>query len=48
MSDSLQDLRRDLAARSKWNIGYFYSGLAFWLYAAVIGWMFPVHIARIY
>jgi hypothetical protein len=48
MTDSLQDLRRDLAVRSKWNIGYFYSGLVFWLYAAVIGWIFPVHVARVY
>jgi hypothetical protein len=48
MSEHLQDLRVDLAARSKWNIGYFYAGLMFWLYAAVIGWTFPIQIAKVY
>ena len=48
MGERLTDLRIDLAARSRWNIGYFYAGLLFWLYAAVIGWLFPVQIAKIY
>ena len=48
MGNRLQDLRLDLAARSQWNIGYFYAGLAFWLYAAVVGWVFPLQIAKIY
>ena len=48
MGQSLQELRLDLAARSKWNIGYFYAGFAFWIYAAIVGWVFPVHAARIY
>ena len=48
MGDSLEDLRRDLAARSQWNIGYFYAGLVFWIYAAVIGWEFPVQVAKVY
>jgi hypothetical protein len=48
MTESIQEIRVDLAARSKWNIGYFYAGLAFWLYAGVIGWVHPVHVARIY
>ena len=48
MGNRLQDLRLDLAARSRWNIGYFYAGLAFWLYAAVVGWVFPLQIAKIY
>jgi hypothetical protein len=48
MGDRLQDLRLDLATRSQWNIGYFYAGLVFWIYAAVIGWEFPIPIAKVY
>lgn len=48
MGERLQDLRIDLAARSQWNIGYFYAGLVFWLYAAVVGWTFPLQIAKVY
>ena len=48
MSQRLDDLRLDLAARSQWNIGYFYAGLVFWLYAAVVGWVFPLQIAKVY
>jgi hypothetical protein len=48
MSERLQDLRLDLAARSQWNIGYFYAGLVFWLYAAVVGWTLPLQIAKVY
>ena len=46
--ERLSDLRIDLAARSQWNLGYFYAGLMFWLYAAVAGWLFPVQIAKFY
>jgi hypothetical protein len=48
MAQSLRELRLDLAVRSKWNIGFFWAGLVFWLYAAVVGWLHPLQVARIY
>jgi len=45
---SLQLLRNDLAQRSKWNLGYFCSGLVFWTYASAVGLFFPLSIARVY
>jgi hypothetical protein len=48
IGDSLSLLRVDLAHRSKWNIGYFASGFLFWVYAAVIGSVFPLFVARAY
>src|SRR3954469_21357399 len=48
MSPALNLLRVDLARRSKWNIGYFASGFLFWVYAAAIGWVFPLLVARVY
>jgi hypothetical protein len=47
-SPALNLLRVDLARRSKWNIGYFASGFLFWVYAAAIGWIFPLLVARVY
>jgi hypothetical protein len=44
----LRLLRIDLARRSSWNIGYFYSGLVFWLYVAVIGSVLPPDVAKVY
>jgi hypothetical protein len=44
----LRELRIDLAVRSKWNLGFFWAGLIFWTYAAVIGWLFPLQAARLY
>jgi len=48
MSPTLDLLRVDLARRSKWNIGYLGSGFLFWLYATVIGSVFPLLVARVY
>jgi hypothetical protein len=48
MGASLHLLRVDLAQRSKWNIGYFVSGFLFWVYAAAIGSVFPLLVARVY
>jgi hypothetical protein len=48
MPKSLRELRLDLAVRSKWNIGFFWAGLVFWLYTAVVGWLHPLQVARIY
>jgi hypothetical protein len=48
MSGCRQDSRIDLAARNKWNIGYFRAGLVFWLHAAVIGWVVSGHVAKVY
>jgi hypothetical protein len=45
---TLDLLRVDLAQRSKWNIGYFCSGFLFWVYAAAIGSVFPLAVARVY
>ncbi len=39
MGQSLRELRLDLAVRSKWNLGFFWAGLVFWVYAAAIGWL---------
>jgi hypothetical protein len=44
----LRLLRMDLARRSRWNIGYFASGLVFWLYVAVTGSTLPLSVARVY
>jgi hypothetical protein len=44
----LRLLRIDLARRSRWNIGYFCSGLVFWLYVAAIGSTLPLDVARVY
>jgi hypothetical protein len=48
MSQSLEELRLDLAVRSKWNLGFFWAGLVFWVYAAVIGWLYPLQTARLF
>ena len=48
MGATLDSLRVDLARRSKWNIGYFCSGFLCWVYAAAIGSVFPLLVARVY
>lgn len=47
-SDSIQDLRIDLAKRSKWNIGFYWSGLVFWLFVLITGNVFPLDTAKYY
>lgn len=47
MGGSLGELRLELAARSKWNIGFFWSGFIYWSAAAVVGWVFPLETARL-
>lgn len=44
--DSLQELRLDLARKSKWNIGFYWSGLVFWIFILVIGNIFPLSTAK--
>jgi len=44
----LLTLRTELAQRSRWNIGYFYSGFTFWVYVAVVGSILPLSNARLY
>lgn len=46
--DSMRAVRIDLAKRSSWNIGYFVSGLVFWLYVAIVAASVPLEVARIY
>lgn len=48
LEKDLQALRLDLAKRSRWNIGYFWAGLIFWLYATAVGAVVPLELARIY
>jgi hypothetical protein len=48
MNQSLNELRLDLATRSKWNLGFFWAGLVFWIYAAVVGWLYPLQTARLF
>ena len=44
----LRLLRRDLAERSKWNLGYFVAGLIFWCFVLVVNLRFPLETARVY
>jgi len=44
------DIRKqqvDLALRSKWNIGYFASGLVFWVFLLIVAYVYPIEIASI-
>ena len=45
---TLINLRIDAALRGKWNIGFFASGLLFWIYVAIVGISLPLATARIY
>jgi hypothetical protein len=47
MNQQLSELRFDLALRSRWNLGFFWAGLVFWFYAAVVGWLYPLQTARL-
>jgi hypothetical protein len=44
----LVNLQIDLARRSKWNIGYFFSGLVFWLYVLVVYLNVPMSNAPVF
>jgi len=44
----LADLRTELAHRSKWNLGYFWSGFLFWVFVAATGSALPLSHARVY
>jgi hypothetical protein len=44
----LKKLQIDLALQSKWNIGYFASGLIFWLYVLVVSNVYPIEISSIH
>ena len=45
--NNLQDIRIDLARKSKWNVGFYWSGLVFWVFVFVIGNLFPLSTAKI-
>jgi hypothetical protein len=45
---NLVSLQIDLAQRSKWNIGYFLSGLVFWIYVLITFLNVPVDKAPTY
>lgn len=42
----LRLLRLDAARRGKWNIGFFFAGLMFWISAAYAGINFDLNVAR--
>ena len=44
--DSLKELRLDLARKSKWNIGFYWSGLVFWIFVLVIGNILSLSTAK--
>jgi hypothetical protein len=46
--DNLEELRVDLANRSKWNIGYFVAGALYWLFATITGTLLPMQSAKVY
>lgn len=43
---TLKELRLDLARKSKWNIGFYWSGLCFWIFVLIIGNTFPLDTAK--
>ena len=47
-TDNLNELRIDLARRSKWNVGYFAAGFLYWSFAAAVGSLLPVPAAKLY
>lgn len=44
--DSLQALRIDLAKKSKWNIGFYWSGFFYWIFVLAVGVAFPLDTAK--
>jgi len=44
--DSFKEVRFDLARKSKWNIGFFWSGLIFWIFVLVVGNVLPLSTAK--
>ncbi len=48
LSRSLEELRVDLANRSKWNIGYFVAGFLYWSFATITGTLLPAESAKLY
>lgn len=48
MENNLNQIRRDLALRGKWNIGYFASGFTFWVFIGIICNYLPIENARTY
>lgn len=44
--ENLRELRIDLARRSKWNVGFFWSGLALWIFILVTGNLYPLSTAK--
>jgi hypothetical protein len=47
-TNNLSDLQQDLAVRSHWNIGFFIAGFLFWTYAAIVGSLFDLAVAKTY
>lgn len=45
-SDGIQDLQIDLAKRSKWNIGFYWSGLVYWVFVLIVGNVFPLESVK--
>lgn len=44
--DSLQALRIDLAQKSKWNIGFYWSGFFYWIFVLTVGVAVPLDTAK--
>ena len=47
-ANDLTKLRIDAAIHEKWNIGFFASGFAFWIFIGITSKSFPLETARIY
>ena len=45
---ALNALRRDLAVRGQWNIGFFYAGTLYWLAVLATGIALPLAEAKVY
>ena len=45
---NIDEFQIDLAVRSKWNIGYFISGLIFWVYVLTVSNVYPINISSVY
>lgn len=49
MNDNdLTQMRVELATQGKWNIGYFFSGLIFWIFTGIICYYLPIADSRFY
>lgn len=44
----LRELRKDLAVRSFWNIGFFIAGFIFWIFVLITGQMYPLEQSKIF